>query len=70
MLPQETMNGLRSLCWHQKTGAAKNIYPDLKRLPSTDTGYREHVKRVVYQLRGWQIEQVGLCQVSKSSCNG
>ena len=49
----DTMNELRYEFWLKKIGSAKKVCPPLENLPPTDSSFREHVKRAMFQLSIW-----------------
>ena len=51
-----TMNQLRYEFWLKRVGSAKKVSPPLECLPPTDSSFREHVKRAVYQLAIWSSD--------------
>ena len=51
--PCDTMNELRYKYWMMTIGKAKSFCPSLEKLPPTDSSFRQHVKRAMFQLHIW-----------------
>ena len=51
--PCDTMNELRYKYWMMTIGKAKSFCPSLEKLPPTDSSFKEHVKRAMFQLHIW-----------------